>query len=693
MFRSLRKKFAKIALSVMVLQLSLLGVTAVPQTVGAASSVIEINNIAELSSAINGQADGQVWNIHTGLYDLSPAFSATPFDSQPGWYFPITASDLTINGDIDTILTSSVVSPNGAWASQNLITIFGDNVTLNGLTITPKVSENKTVEVLGQNVKIVNCLFDFNSIAAGASSSYGGSLYLNGQGGSLGDIEIINNSFDGQGIVVDSVTGGTVQITGNEFNSYPYYAVGNQTWTSPATLEMTDVYLSGNSFNNVVDSSKILRNRMVGNFIFDDSNTVNGDVLTAELLSPYINYAPHTQLLPINTRLLATVNGTQILLNNGSEIKYIFAYFEGPSELIVEKDSVFNPMKDLVVIDEKDGDISSRVVVSGDIVDTTKLGVYSISYAVNDSAGTEINFARKIIVKDTTAPVVKAVFKPTIVSDLKKGIEVTFTANEKFVIDNFNYSLNSVPFVADLGVTELPQIDNTELNLKHVLFIPGNYLVSEEVVKSLKINFVATDEFSNSTAGAYTEVKVDTVAPLAVKDLKATVAESGIVTLNWTNPENNTDIDYIEVRRDGVFVSTLPATTNSFVDSSTEKGKTYYYEIVLVDKAGNKTVTPRFDVLVPAPVVAAAVSDTVATTPAAANQDAGEVKAETAEDKSSEENKEEEKSEFPVWGIVLLLVLLAVGGYLYWSQKPATIASVAPKAAPAKKSKPKTKKK
>jgi hypothetical protein len=381
------------------------------------------------------------------------------------------------------------------------------------------------------------------------------------------------------------------------------------------------------------------------------------------------------------------------------------------NESPVEVELTYNEPMDVksVPVLEFSQDIASTVTCTGSWMDVYKhkftcelsdneielTGITTTVSGAKDLAGNiQVEFVPAATLNiDTKGPQISVTNKPVVVTDLNKDLEVTFNSLSKFKLSNLNYSLNGVFYAPQPGVTVTPSVDSDLFELKHILTIPAGYFQSTDVINKISIAYVATDEMGNSTSAASYEIKVDTVAPLAVTGLKADVAESGVVTLSWINPVNNTDIDYIEVRRDGVFVSTLPATSSTFVDSSTEKGKTYYYEIVLVDKAGNKTVTPRLDVVVPAPVVAAAVSDSVAVTPATSTQDSGEVKAETAEDKSNEENKEEEKSEFPVWGIVLLLVLLAVGGYLYWSQKPATIASVAPKAAPVKKAKSKTKKK
>ena len=57
--------------------------------------------------------------------------------------------------------------------------------------------------------------------------------------------------------------------------------------------------------------------------------------------------------------------------------------------------------------DDVDGDITSHIVVSNP-VDTFQLGVYTVTYKVQDSAGNNAGVVRNVTVVDTTAPVISA---------------------------------------------------------------------------------------------------------------------------------------------------------------------------------------------------------------------------------------------------------------------------------------------
>lgn len=265
-------------------------------------NVVEIRSVANLISAIANQADGQTWIINTGTYDI-PRDTTTlrnengavvQTGGQSGWYMPITANNLTIIGVGNPVLTSSTVVPNGAWASQNLITVWGDDVTLKGLTITPKVQANKSIEVVGdKKFTIENCTFAPNTIAEGAVANYGGSLYFNGRGvDGTKAILVKNNIFNYTTVAFDGVAGSDITITGNTFEHIGGYAIGNTYWGSAErkTTQYASVKVNGNNFNNVVDGTKIIAARLNQTFILDATNMINGTAIDKNDFGKYINF-------------------------------------------------------------------------------------------------------------------------------------------------------------------------------------------------------------------------------------------------------------------------------------------------------------------------------------------------------------------------------------------------------------------
>ncbi|MEI7539167.1 MAG: Ig-like domain-containing protein [Candidatus Saccharibacteria bacterium] len=174
-----------------------------------ATGAVEISNIADLRNAVEHQADGQTWTINAGNYGLD-RFNDITAGGQTGWYLPITANNLTINGVGNPILFGQEYSANGNWSSQDLIAIFGSNVTINGLTLMPKVEPNKTIEVLGDSATIKNVIITPNTLVNPSlydnisdptdpawtqySKTWGGSIYYNNATGTqtLDNVSIVN---------------------------------------------------------------------------------------------------------------------------------------------------------------------------------------------------------------------------------------------------------------------------------------------------------------------------------------------------------------------------------------------------------------------------------------------------------------------------------------------------------------------
>ncbi len=243
-----------------------------PQTASAASS-IDITNISQLRDAIENQADNQTWTIEPGNYGLTAFTDITagcPSSCQTGWYFPITASNLTINGVGNPIIYGTGYTTNGAWSTQNLITIFGDNVTIRGLTLMPKVEPNKTIEVLGDSATITDTTIKPNTLTSPSEYNsipntqdradeqyWGGSIYYNNATG----IQTLSNVTIENGGISDHASGATLNLTNvnlnystsvDWINAYRLATYGNTVNGSPrVTYHITSTL--GN-LNSVLDS-------------------------------------------------------------------------------------------------------------------------------------------------------------------------------------------------------------------------------------------------------------------------------------------------------------------------------------------------------------------------------------------------------------------------------------------------------
>jgi len=262
------------------------------------------------------------------------------------------------------------------------------------------------------------------------------------------------------------------------------------------------------------------------------------------------------------------------------------------------------------------------------------------------------------VTADGTAPVVTMTSKPVIVNDVAKEIVVTFTGNESISLSS-SFVVFTQGSKTYSGVAVTPQVDPTKV----VVIVPADQF--DPGVSPITVAATFKDLVGNVAAPFTARIEVDTIAPAAVTGVTTLVNADGTVTLSWVNPPAGT-FSTLRIVRVGDFTVTLDPSATSYTDATTVKGQTYQYVIVVGDEAGNETTTAPVSVTVPAPVVASAISDT--TTPAPTNTNTTPAVNASTTDTSKTDNK----PGFPAWGIILLVILALVGGYLIWNQKPAT---------------------
>lgn len=166
--------------------------------------------------------------VSSGTYDLprdmDTAVSAG--QNQTGWYFAIQQDGLKLVGENMPVLTSTVYSANGNWANQNFITIFGNNVTLDGFIIKGKMDSNKTIEINGMNTTLRNLEIRCNDIITheeylaqmapdaadyweGYSTSCAGSVCF---GGDVGKAVLDNVYIEKSWLSTSGATGGEITM-------------------------------------------------------------------------------------------------------------------------------------------------------------------------------------------------------------------------------------------------------------------------------------------------------------------------------------------------------------------------------------------------------------------------------------------------------------------------------------------------
>ena len=193
-----------------------------------------IHDVDELTAAVNNQvnnqSEGETWIIRNGIYNHG-RFNDIEAGGQAGWYFPIIANGLAIIGESKdgVVLTSDVFSPNGAWSSQDHISVWGDNVTIENLTIKPKLQTNKAIEVMGKDFTLRNVDFIQRD---DAPYEFAGSLYFNPQnqykdiGQALVEDVLINDGWISCGSAVEkgtlAIRDTTIDFRGSAYASLRY---------------------------------------------------------------------------------------------------------------------------------------------------------------------------------------------------------------------------------------------------------------------------------------------------------------------------------------------------------------------------------------------------------------------------------------------------------------------------------------
>lgn len=102
-------------------------------------------------------------------------------------------------------------------------------------------------------------------------------------------------------------------------------------------------------------------------------------------------------------------------------------------------------------------------------------------------------------------------------------------------------------------------------------------------------NNVTLKTMSLSNSGAVVRITIgpDTVAPTTPGNLKAATHSDNSIRLTWTASTDDLELTGYRIRRDGVVVANVSASTLSWTHTGATQGVTYNYTVVGVDWAGN----------------------------------------------------------------------------------------------------------
>lgn len=384
---SVNSKFIATIIAVFALFVQPLVALNVPKAF-AAGEAVSISTVAELRQAVENQADGQTWTINPGEYGVA-AFPGITAQGHTGWYLPITASNLTINGVGNPTLYGTGYTMNSNWSTQNFISVFGDNVTINGLTLMPKVQPNKTIEVLGSDFTLTNTVFTPNTLTD--PSEYDGAFQLDPDetnadykqwGGSLYFSHAGNHT----------LTNVTVNNGGVSFRYAPagtHIAFNNVKVVNTTDVDWINGYRYSSGFNdasNTKTGSPTVEYHVsaaLGNVdsVFAGYKAGDTVVLDSDLTIP--------NQLTVNKPL--TING------NGHTLSPNFAYSDNANNSAL---GILNT-SDVIVNNLKVDGVAGTSLHGINVFESTSVTLTNVTSANNDKSGVSVN-ASTVTVSDIT---------------------------------------------------------------------------------------------------------------------------------------------------------------------------------------------------------------------------------------------------------------------------------------------------
>lgn len=301
------------------------------------------------------------------------------------------------------------------------------------------------------------------------------------------------------------------------------------------------------------------------------------------------------------------------------------------------------------------------------------------------TASTSVGFVEDATEKGTPGSVNSSTdVTPPVVTGVENGKHYNDNVTPEFTEGTATLSMDDgapVPFTSETSITT-----------------DGDYVLTviDSAGNSTVVNFTI-----DKTPPEFTSVITPEKVGVSDKTVKVDVNIKGFASVSNTEAEilgDEYDVQITVTEKDGMpDVSTGKANTSGkyhFVHTvqTTGQNKSIPVKITVTDKAGNITTeltSFMLDNLVLSPVVpptsvvtaAATVVPTepvVQTDQVGSSSDQGEVKADTTikkddqkpSDNNDQKTETKDKKNIPLWGIIFLLILAGIGGYLFYSQSP-----------------------
>ncbi|MDK2802669.1 MAG: DUF5011 domain-containing protein, partial [Oscillospiraceae bacterium] len=161
---------------------------------------------------------------------------------------------------------------------------------------------------------------------------------------------------------------------------------------------------------------------------------------------------------------------------------------------VIKVGDIFNPSKDITAMDKEDGDITDKIVVVSNNVDTTKSGDYKVLYSVKDSGDAATSKEINVKVKSIEYP--ELIISVTSISinegetvDLFSFIDKAFDKNDGDILSRVKINILSKQR------TNIVDISSLSAGVYDVIYSLENSLgIISEYIVELKINKKVIDD-------------------------------------------------------------------------------------------------------------------------------------------------------------------------------------------------------
>ena len=271
---------------------------------------VHISTDAELKAALRNQTDGQTWYIAAGDYDVTE-YKGYVNSGNPGWYgsaFWIVKDGIKIYGEGNPVIfaRSNQQNASGDYGGQNTITVEGDNVEIDGITVKGIQYEN----IEGGNKAVAICSADNftfkNSTILPAENENGGSLLF--ESDMSGKTALVENTKILGALITrymnhDDATDITLRNVEIDPTQYKNYSAAFSTTNDKTQKSFKDVVTVDGELKLHIYDSENSNMQDIFNAIPDGSTVI----LHGNIQGPVVNGDPYyTNALKISSKITLT---------------------------------------------------------------------------------------------------------------------------------------------------------------------------------------------------------------------------------------------------------------------------------------------------------------------------------------------------------------------------------------------------